>query len=682
MRPRGKPQFPSRWREDQTGAIAVIAAVLVAALMMSAALAVDVGRIGYASRDQQGATDRAALDSVPVVAQHESASGTVVLGAVFDAATDSLEENLGAASGVAEDRVLEHVSLGTVTSGEFVEACGADFGADGNPTNEDPACTQSVSDLAVNAVQLQTASRVDYVLALGQDPGHREITRRAAAASQRLGSISAASSTVGVDGGLLNDLLAGLLGMESAEPLGLEVIGSDGVVDSSIRLGDLVRSDELTVGSVDELLSNNIDVLSLLEASADALEAGEGNGALAADLRLLASMGVGAALDDVRLGHLGETDPGILALDTSGGAGAEAQIDALDLAMAGLQLANRDSAIDLSADVLGEIPVALTVIQPPVLAAGPPGKTSEGEWRTAARTAQLKLSIELPIGEVLDGSEQAPISEKIAEYRAQLDGDTSCEQRHEIASDLADDVEELESRAPEDSALLSALGSLLEGLLDLIGDLLGGLLGGCSVTESEIEADINELEQILVDHPGDYEEALTSGDDVEQPGSEKPELTVKTGRGVSALSEITCADPVAVIADVTSGAAEIDLARTRLLDLGLLGQVVVGADEATVGSGGGELGFQGSFPTDPKSTSSTDLGLGDVVGALSFEGTELLSVPVGGVVELVSSALTPVLDGLDDALSPLLELLGVELGEVDTRILDAHCEGRSLIDDR
>ena len=54
-------------RED--GAISVMAAAMMLAILMSTALAVDVGRVAYVSRDQQGVTDRAALDAVPVLDQ-------------------------------------------------------------------------------------------------------------------------------------------------------------------------------------------------------------------------------------------------------------------------------------------------------------------------------------------------------------------------------------------------------------------------------------------------------------------------------------------------------------------------------------------------------------------------------------------------------------------------------------
>ena len=41
-----------------------MAAVMALAMVMATSLAVDVGRVAYTSRDQQGATDRAVLDAL------------------------------------------------------------------------------------------------------------------------------------------------------------------------------------------------------------------------------------------------------------------------------------------------------------------------------------------------------------------------------------------------------------------------------------------------------------------------------------------------------------------------------------------------------------------------------------------------------------------------------------------
>ena len=55
---------------QQEGAIALLTAFVLLAFMAAAAVAVDVGRLAVSSRDQQGATDRAALDGLKDLDRH------------------------------------------------------------------------------------------------------------------------------------------------------------------------------------------------------------------------------------------------------------------------------------------------------------------------------------------------------------------------------------------------------------------------------------------------------------------------------------------------------------------------------------------------------------------------------------------------------------------------------------
>ena len=685
----------ARARSGEDGAIAVMAAVLVLAVLASTALAVDVGRTAYVSRDQQGATDRAALDGVRLLhgAILDGVTADVLVDQVHAAAVDSMELR-NPPPGGTQRRSVYRVDLGRVGSGGFIEECRKYYLSQGNeapetdPEHEDydppsyDACTGSVEELGVDAVRLWTHSEVGYVLPLG-DQRSAELRKMAVASSDAMASISAATTTAGLSGGVLDRLLSRLVGSDEVIELG--AIGHEGILTSEITLGQLATAGGLGVGTVDELLDADLNVLDLLEVIAHVLDPGDGGdvdgevATLAAFLGDLAEAGVAADLDDIRLGYDEDDGEGIVEVVTGSGSGADIAINAFELAVASLQAANRDSAVTFETDVLEQLPVTLEIIEPPVIAVGPPGY-DDGEPRTVAKTSQLELFVELPVGETTTELDEAAIQDRVDHYRDRLDAANDCDDLESILDDLEDEVEAIEDFA-DDHGLLGAVGHLIEGLLtglgDLIGDILGffdGLFGSCPVDEDDVEGEIDAFEELL-DELSEAAAGVTT--------TVAPTLTVELGRGDVWLDSLSCSKEPSATLRAEGDAASVSLPPTTLLDLGPVGSVEIELDGVALGSVPDDeagVDVEAPFPSDPPARFTADsIGLAGILDGLEVN-LDVLELPLGDALDGATGLLAPVLSGLDDELSSLLSLLGVELGEIEANVLDLQCTGRRLVE--
>ena len=695
---------------DEGGAIAVMAAVLVMALLASTALAVDVGRTAYVSRDLQGATDRATLDGVRLL--HEAIldgwTAQTLVDEVYETADRSMETR-NPAPGGTERRSIYRVDLGRVGTDGFEIVCGKYYLDEGDEAPEGesspPPCEGNVASLNVDAVKLLTHSEVGYVLPLG-DQRSAELRKMAVAASDAIGSISAATTTATLEGGVINELLSALVGIgqdddeddngEEEEPLDLGLIGHEGVADVTITLADLVRSERLAVGTVQELLTAELHVADFLHATADVLHAGEGDEAssaeiaLAAALRQLGDAALTTGLPPIQLGYdtdADEDDPnGILNVATGDGSGADIGLGALDLAMAALQLANRDEAVRLQIGAFGDTPVEITVIQPPVTAVGRAGQI-DGEWRTFAPSAQVQLTLDLPIGPSEGTVNGGSIDERVERYEEMLapyrsQNSTHCQQRKQILEELEAEVKEIEEYFADTGLLTSVVEGLIDGLVSVLGSLLGALdctfLGGYQPTASDVDDAIDDYREIL---EAIGEEALSqmSGD---------PMLTVTLGEGEVRLEEISCSDPGSTLLNAKTNTAGIDMPETTILDvesslLGPLARVTMGVDRPPVaGADNLQEWLDGPYPSDvARFSSGNELGLSDLVAELAPQ-VQLLDEELESddLMAYVLRAIAPVLDELEGELTGLFDLLGVDLGVVEGRVLDVQCTGRRLVE--
>lgn len=692
---------------DEGGAIAVMAAVLVMALLASTALAVDVGRTAYVSRDQQGATDRAVLDGVRLLHQAilDGQTAQTLVDQVFAVATESMEMR-NPAPGGTERRSIYRVDLGRVGGGGFDEVCreyyldvGDEIPED-EDTSEQVSCEGDVAGLNVDAVRLWTHSEVAYVLPLGEQRS-AELRKMAVATADAIGSISAATTTAALEGGVINELLSGLVGIgqdedDDGQPLDLGLVGHEGIADVTITLGDLVRSDRLGVGTVQELLTADIHVADFLHATADVLHAGDGEDAssaeitLAAALRELGDAALTAGLGPIRLDYDpevgGDEDNGIVHFATGDGRGADIGLGALDLAVAALQLANRNEAVRLELGAFGDTLVDLTLIQPPVTAIGHAGKI-DGRWRTAAPSAQMRLTLDLPVGPSDGAVNGGSIDQRVERYEDMLapfrsQTSTHCQERKKILEELDKELEEIEEYFADTGLLTSVVMGLIGGLASVLGGLLGALdctfLGGYQPTASDVDDAIEEYRKILV---ALGEEALPqiSGD---------PTLTITLGEGEVRLAEISCSDPGSSLLNARTSAVGIEMPETTLLEisdavLGLtLARITMGIDREIASAEDQEERVYAPYPSDAaRFSSGEELGLAELAEDLMPRAQVIDDrLDSDDLMRYVLWAIAPVLDELDDELTGLFDLLGVDLGVVEGRVLEVQCTGRRLVE--
>ncbi|CAB3758348.1 hypothetical protein LMG29739_02915 [Paraburkholderia solisilvae] len=350
----------ARAHRVQRGAIAVTAALWLA-VAVAALGALDVGNVFLARRQLQRTADMAAS------AGAQSIGGAPGCGGATDAAKANATGN-----GLQPDATI------TVTCGRWdAPAAGAPvFDEDGTP---------------LNAVQVDVARQIPYLF-LGPS---RTVHASATAKAVNIGTFAVATSTATLSGGVLNGLLNSLLGTN----LSLGVLTFQNLASTRIKLGDLATA--LNAGSIDQLLKMNVSVADLAHAMVSALDA---SGTASADVTsalatIAATVPAGLKLN---LGNSGSGN-GLFALGLTDPQGAlSAQVSALDMLMAAAQIANGTSAIDVSPvlnlGALANVSARLVVTQPPVIAVGEAGVDANGVARTSAHAAQVRLYVNLRIG--------------------------------------------------------------------------------------------------------------------------------------------------------------------------------------------------------------------------------------------------------------------------------------------
>lgn len=365
--------LPNRLRER--GAISILAAVSLAAVVASALLAVDLGSVFYARRHLQNVADTAALSAV---------------------------NDIPAADAVA--RETAGLNGFTVAGGNELVAvprCYSDTTHDFLP---DADCDPG----KLNAVQVTVTTRQPYFFTVGS----REVTATATATRTDLAGLSIGTGLVSIDSEqsvLLNGLLGGLLHTS----LSLDAVSYNGLVNANVRLIDLVHADA-AIGTVDELLTTEISLGELLRLTATALDLTD---LVRVDASLINTLNLLALQvpSDLRL-RLGDLLD--ISLD-SPEAAALAKVNVLQLIALSAEVANGEHFLDvpmLGINLAGLVTLnaAFSLIEPPSIAIGPPGLDDNGEPRTQAHTAQARLKLDLVVGEVLGGLLRVPLYLELA----------------------------------------------------------------------------------------------------------------------------------------------------------------------------------------------------------------------------------------------------------------------------
>lgn len=378
---------PGSGDDGEAGAISVMAVGLLVAMILATSLAVDVGRITWASRDQQGVADRMALDAALELDRSDLETAGDLLAAVRQTVSQSFQRNAaGLLADSAPDEFVTLIELGNLDpdSGIFYRVCGTDTGCGMEPAS------------GISAIRVWTSTDVPLLFALGGDD-ERTIVRDAVAEKVALASITTGSEVAGIEGGLLEQVLDGLLCSLISSDCSLDIgaAGYQGLATTDIHLGELVQALETEVGSTDQVLNADVTALQLVTALINVLDA-QGHPDEVAALRILRA----------RL----PTDQLVIPLadlirvsTADADVAADATLDVLGLVTGGLQVANRDHLVSVPGLGVGvpgiaDIDTQLTVIEAPVTAIGRAHfDTAAGQWSTRAESAQVRLGLDTSV---------------------------------------------------------------------------------------------------------------------------------------------------------------------------------------------------------------------------------------------------------------------------------------------
>lgn len=366
-----------RLARDESGATAIITAVMGAVLAAIAALAVDLGGLYFEARRCQTAADLAAL-----------------------AAARDIQNATAAARATAEANV--DASTIQVTRGGYR--------ADPSLAVED-RFTASGGGSAVRVTVTTQAPLYFGAWIMGRDT--IDVTRSATAAAEPMASYSIGSRLAGLNGGMANSLLSALTGSQ----VRLSVMDYRSLANADVSLlgyfDALATELGVEAGRYDQLLDERITAPRALGALADVLS-DNGQDGEATLLRRLASSA--DARRELSLGQLFGLYQGLTP------ASLDVNIEALDLAQAALVAANqnRQLSLDLGADVgLAGLETTLAIGERP----------GQSPWMTVTneavvvRTAQTRLFIRARVG---SGSGalallNVPIFVELASAEARLD---------------------------------------------------------------------------------------------------------------------------------------------------------------------------------------------------------------------------------------------------------------------
>lgn len=366
--------------ERQRGAIGLMAILTLSMVLLFMLLVVDSGRLYLEQRKLQRVADLAALEAV-------SRGGSCSAGTAITYATQSAARNNFVPAGLQQ-------TLST--------ACGTLITGSDNLRAFQASNTQSdaIRVIVTNVIPASVASGVWQAVSAGTFATTTQLTASAVGAAPKglLAQISIrstlASVTTDTQASLLNAAFTSLLGGNVA----LSIAGWNGLVTGDINLlnfmDQLAIDLKLSAGNYNQLLSANTTLTQLLTTS---LTVANANSGATADLKAALGGLLQAALNvkptNLTLGDLLNLQTGTKS------AGLDANIQAMQLVQAFLQVANGKNAVDLTVPAkipgLLNVTLAMKVIQPPQFSAV--GDPSTGQL-ISVRTAQVRTLISVGLG--------------------------------------------------------------------------------------------------------------------------------------------------------------------------------------------------------------------------------------------------------------------------------------------
>lgn len=355
---------PTPRSRDERGAVAITTAlVLSLVLVVVAAIAVDLGMQRSARRDMQAVADLVALDLGRLIDGRTRAEIESGAGGDPSAATQlswSVANN--SADAIGDDLEVTAYWVEVAEDGSFPEA-------DGIPV-------QVAADAVPNGVVVLAGADVTFAFAGVTGVASGDVERAAVATAEESACFSIGSYAARLDtssSALLDGILEGILG----GGVDLDVLSYSGIAGANVRLLDVAL--QLGLGSVEELLSSNVNAGNLLIAAAEVLQA---DGTSHANiLNLVAAQLGGLSLD---VGELVSAEPG-------SGAAEVVTINALDLLAGAVLIANGTNAISVPG-LTTNLPFAGTDMTSS-LSIIEKARTRCGRRGSQAETAQVALNI-------------------------------------------------------------------------------------------------------------------------------------------------------------------------------------------------------------------------------------------------------------------------------------------------
>ena len=367
-------------RREERGSILILSTVGVVVAIISAALAVDLGRLAQEKRFDQKVADMAALDASRDLANACARAKVTVQRNNYDpAGLDCIDP----AHNPTKDVVIGRIAGGTFTA---------------DPTGD--------------TVQVKVSS--PFKAAFPFVSGPDRVSVKAAASVRKDAGFSIGSSVARVNAGfkspVLNRTLERLLG-GSAGSLTLDAAGYQGLSAGNLTLGE-IRS-QMGFATINELLAADIKVRDFLDAMAVVLQ---GDTVLAAQINQIKS--VTDSSQTFKLGDIIYVDQGV------GEKAASGKVNVLQMIVAAAEVANKTNFAAGCVDVPNALDNALVtgvgrvgtdlcikVTEGPKIYVGPVGgsrSTSQVEI-TFDATINVPITLPLPLGNLLKAEGSLPV---------------------------------------------------------------------------------------------------------------------------------------------------------------------------------------------------------------------------------------------------------------------------------
>lgn len=355
--------------KSQQGAIGIWIGVVLLSLVLFASLAIDTARLYYQQQELQSIADIAALKV--------SRANPYFINPVNKAELES--------------QIFNEYK-------DKVDSVGLRYGQAKIVDNRWVVDFNNSSNLGYSAAQVTVSRKVPESMIASGFFNNRFVTLNATAAIQKTGLLQfgIGSRTLGLGTGTAtNSLLGALLGKN----IDLEVASYKGLANSSIHIGEVLSllQVELNVGSVKEVLETNVDLLTILNVYAKTLYSGDPDNLAVSIAAIQEILSLQTELPDIMLGQ-------ILNLKTqTEEAALQAELNAFDLLMATIYVANEDHFINIPLNLnlpgVIDLGVGLNVISAPEFTLSTLPIIEGFEPRVKNAQIALKLGADL---EVLD----------------------------------------------------------------------------------------------------------------------------------------------------------------------------------------------------------------------------------------------------------------------------------------